>query len=84
MTAVQNRCPACQAGFRRSLKCPRCGADLEPLMRLTLDAYLLREAARDRIREHDYDDALNLVEQAQQLQQTSEGRSLLQVLTVLI
>lgn len=40
------RCPACRAPWRGVATCPRCGADLAPLMRLVTRAWTLREAAR--------------------------------------
>lgn len=40
------RCPACRAPWRAVATCPRCGADLAPLMRLAARAWALREAAR--------------------------------------
>lgn len=46
---VDNRCPVCQARFRGSRICSRCGADLEPLMVLTVKAWQLRQAARQAL-----------------------------------
>jgi len=38
-SGVENRCPVCQARFRRARVCSRCGADLEPLMRLQISRH---------------------------------------------
>ena len=42
----ERRCPACRAPWRAAIVCPRCGADLGPLMCLAARAWALREAAR--------------------------------------
>lgn len=40
------RCPACRAPWRGVATCPRCGADLGPIMHLAARAWTLRESAR--------------------------------------
>jgi hypothetical protein len=73
---VDNRCPVCQARFRGVLTCSRCGADLEPLMRLTVKAWQLREAARHALASGDIDRAVRLAAQAQDIQDTQSGGAL--------
>ena len=46
---VDNRCPVCQARFRGARICSRCGAGLEPLMLLSVEAWQLRQAARQAL-----------------------------------
>ena len=67
------RCPVCQARFRGSVECPRCGADLGAMMRLAARAYALRQAARQSLRQGNRQGALASVQAAQQLHSTAEG-----------
>ena len=46
---AQHECPVCQARFRGSRLCSRCGADLGPLMIVAVRAWRLREEARDAL-----------------------------------
>jgi predicted amidophosphoribosyltransferase len=69
-------CPVCQARFRSSTACSRCGADLTALMQLTAHSYRLRQQARDALHRGDIAAALNLIGKAQKLQNTPQGRSL--------
>ena len=46
-------CPVCQARFRGSSECSRCGADLGTIMGLAAGAWRMREAARQAIAEGD-------------------------------
>ena len=71
------RCPVCQARFRGACMCSRCGADLEPVMRLALQAWRLREAARRAIVLGTYDQALQPLWAAERLHSTPRGESLL-------
>ena len=73
---VENRCPVCQARFRGARICSRCGADLEPLMRLTVQAWQLRQAAREALDAGDVDRALGLATEAQGIQDTESGEAL--------
>lgn len=77
-------CPVCRAGFRGTATCPRCGADLTALMSLLARAWRLREAARDALTHEDWDTALRLAAEAQQLHATPAGRALLAVLSMLM
>ena len=70
------KCPVCQARFRGVRVCSRCGADLERLMRLAVQAWRLRESARRFAGAGDFGEALALVEEAQGIQRTSAGDAL--------
>lgn len=72
-------CPVCRAAFRGVAECPRCGADLAPLMALAARAYRLRQSARQALQAGDFAAARGLAEQAQLLEATSAGRALLAV-----
>ena len=73
---VENRCPVCQARFRGARICSRCGADLEPLMLLAVQAWRLREAARQALDAGDVERALRLSVEAQGIQDTGSGETL--------
>ena len=66
-------CPVCQARFRGSTVCSRCGADLTALMLLAAHAHALRHSARQSLRQGDSMAALAAVRAAQQLHSTAEG-----------
>ena len=69
-------CPVCQARFRGSTECSRCGADLGTIMGLAADAWRMREAARQAMAEGDVARARALAIQAQELCGTPAGRQL--------
>src|SRR5580693_5768160 len=73
---LENRCPVCQARFRGARICSRCGADLEPLMRLTVKAWQLRQAARQTLEAGGVEWALKLATEAQGIQATGSGEAL--------
>lgn len=73
---IDNRCPVCQARFRGPRLCSRCGADLEPLMRLTVRAWQLRQAARQAFDSGDPGRALGLAIEAEGAQTTERGEAL--------
>jgi hypothetical protein len=73
---VDNRCPVCQVRFRGVRICSRCGADLEPLMRLAVKAWQLRQAARQALDAGDVERALGLAIEAQGVQSTGSGEAL--------
>jgi hypothetical protein len=73
---VENKCPVCQARFRAARQCSRCGADLEPLMRLTVRSWQFREAARQALAAGDMARAMQLAVEAQAVQYTENGRAL--------
>ena len=70
------QCPVCQARFRGSETCSRCGADLGPLMRLAAKAYHLREDARQALRAEQWGRAGNLAAEAQATCSTQKGEGL--------
>jgi hypothetical protein len=70
------KCPVCEARFRRERRCPRCGADLFPLMLLAAKSFLLRQAGREALRAGDARGAHELARQAQALCDTPRGRRL--------
>lgn len=69
-------CPVCLAGFRSNPECPRCGADLEPLMTLAARAHRARRAAREALRRGDWTAARRSALLAQELRATRTGRRL--------
>jgi hypothetical protein len=71
------RCPVCQAQFRGTVACSRCGADLRRLMRLTVCAHAARQAARGALRDGAPARASALLRWAQACRQTSAGTRLL-------
>ena len=73
---IDNRCPVCQARFRGSRLCSRCGADLEPLMCLTVRAWQLRQAARQAFNTGDLGRAQRLAIEAEGTQNTERGEAL--------
>ena len=81
--AVERRCPVCRAGFRGSFLCSRCGAALEPLMTIARDAWRLREAAREALLRGALRAALRDLVNAQRLEPTESGASLLAAVRLL-
>ena len=71
-----NRCPVCQARFRATRRCSRCGADLEPLMLLAAKAWRLRQAARQALASGQFDLAARLAAEAQAAHHTPAAESL--------
>ena len=69
-------CPVCQARFRGSTECSRCGADLGTIMGLAAGAWRMREAARRAIAGGDLALARALASQAQEICRTAAGRDL--------
>jgi hypothetical protein len=68
-----HQCPVCLARFRGARVCSRCGADLEPLMALAVEAWRLRQSARAALEEADFPRALALAADAQQAHRTPDG-----------
>jgi hypothetical protein len=66
-------CPVCQARFRGTLECSRCGVDLGTLMGLVANAWRLRQAARQAIAGGDPVRARALAGEAQQICYTPAG-----------
>jgi hypothetical protein len=71
-----SNCPVCQARFRGSLICSRCGADLAPLLLLIDHAFRLRQEARKAIETGDLRRAQELAEEAETVCSTEKGREL--------
>ena len=69
-------CPVCQAGFRGTAVCPRCGADLTDLMSLAVRAWRSRESAREALAAQDWASARELASGAQRMHDTPAGRAL--------
>lgn len=72
-------CPVCRAGFRGVSICPRCGADLAPLMTLESRAWHLRQSARQALAAGDFARAHQLSTEAQQVHATPPGAALVAV-----
>ena len=70
------KCPVCQARFRGSAMCSRCGANLAPLLLLIDHAYRLRQDARKAIETGDVERARELAENAETVCSTQAGREL--------
>jgi hypothetical protein len=82
--APDGKCPVCEARFRGVAICPRCGADLMPMMLLAAHAYSQRQSARQSLRAGDAQSALAAAEAAQKLHATPQGRILKAVCDVAI
>ena len=74
-----NRCPVCQARFRGTAVCSRCGADLARPMLIAAEAWRLREAARAAILAGEFERAVELARDAQAAQVTPAGEMLLRL-----
>ena len=70
------KCPVCQARFRESSTCSRCGANLVPLMILIARAYRLRFEARRALQAEDFERAAKLASQSQAAFPTRNGEDL--------
>jgi len=64
------KCPVCNAAFRGSETCPRCGSTLRPMMLLAARAWALRERSRSHLRAGDLATALQYAEKAAQIQRS--------------
>jgi predicted amidophosphoribosyltransferase len=71
------RCPACRAPWRALATCPRCGADLAPLMRLAARAWALRETARAALLAGGAAEAVAMARAAYALERTPRAQRLL-------
>ena len=71
------KCSVCQARFRGAWACPRCGADLEPLMSLAAEAFARRRAARQALRQGRFKAAEALAAESQTVCLTRSGRDLI-------
>ncbi len=71
------RCPVCNAGFRSTRICSRCGADLFVLMTLASLSQRCRANAGKAILSNDFNKAREHVAEAQKLHATEKGKRLL-------
>ena len=71
------RCPVCQAKFRGSGECSRCGADLTGIMILSARAQRYRANARKALYDLNFAKARELAAAAQKDHATETGRKLL-------
>jgi len=62
------KCPVCAAAFRSAETCPRCGVNLQPLMRIAARAWALRQRCRAKLLEGDVTQAMQYAAQAWQIQ----------------
>lgn len=78
MTAATEelRCPVCQAQFRGTGNCSRCGADLRRLMRLVVGAHAARQAARGALLAGNVELAWAQLHLAQRCRKTAVGTDL--------
>lgn len=65
---ADSKCPVCGAGFRGAGVCPRCGANLEPVMRIAARAWALRNASRAKLRAGDLAGAIRCSNRAWEFQ----------------
>lgn len=73
------KCPVCQARFRGASVCSRCGADLERLMRLSIESWRLRQEARRAVAAGEFSEGFELAGKAQNALGTEAGVALLAV-----
>ncbi len=71
------RCPVCEAKFRGTRQCSRCGADLSGIMILTTRAQRYRENAKKSLYALNFEKAHDLTATAQIEHSTETGRRLL-------
>jgi len=62
------KCPVCGAAFRGVEICPRCGTNLQPLLRITARAWALRNESRAKLRAGDLAAALHCSSLAREIQ----------------
>lgn len=74
-----NRCPVCQARFRGTAICSRCGADLARPMLIAAQAWQLREGARAAFIAGEFGRAFELAHKAQAAQATPAGEMLMRL-----
>jgi predicted amidophosphoribosyltransferase len=70
------KCPVCAAAFRGVEICPRCGTDLQPLMRIAARAWALRQKSRTQLQTGDLAGALKCAALAWQLQRQADQAGL--------
>jgi len=68
------KCPVCNAGFRGVEICPRCGTNLQDLMRLAARAWALRQQSRKLLAAGDIAAGVQCFAAAWQTQRTPVGQ----------
>ena len=68
------RCPVCRAGFRGSVRCSRCGADLTTLMQVVARAWRLRNEGEAKLARRELALAVAAAEASVALHATPRGR----------
>ena len=82
MSDTTYTCPACQSPFQGKAICPRCDADLTPLMTAIGRAFHLRCQARQALGQGQYQTARRFATRAQRLHHTFRGESLLNIAAI--
>ena len=68
------KCPVCNARFRGTVTCSRCGADLGPLMTLVARAWQLRRCAAKALAMGDAEGALVQATRSRRLHDTPQAK----------
>jgi predicted amidophosphoribosyltransferase len=71
---ISLKCPVCNARFRGTVTCSRCGADLEPLMTMVARAWQLRRRAVRALAVGDPERALIQATHSRRLHDTPQAR----------
>jgi len=77
---ADSKCPVCGAGFRGAGVCPRCGTNLEPVMRIAARAWALRNASRVKLRAGDLAGAIRCSNHAWELQHRGPSAPRIEIL----
>ncbi len=72
-------CPVCNASFRGSLLCSRCGADLSKLMSIAVRQSKLRKDAAASLAEGNPEKALASARKAQYLMRNQAGKKIMRL-----
>ena len=78
------RCPVCKAAFREAVQCPRCGADLRPLMEMIAAGWRLRQQARRALGAGEAGRGLALAQAAAVTHETTAARDLVRLASLLM
>jgi predicted amidophosphoribosyltransferase len=73
-SSTRLRCPVCNARFRGTVTCSRCGADLGPLMTLVARAWHHRLRAARALADGDAESALDHACRSRRLHDTPQAR----------
>ncbi len=77
-------CPVCNAKFRGTVFCSRCGADLSQLIKIVLRSYNVRKSSYNAILSGNYIIAQKQLSEAQFLCCTPRGEQLQKLLSMLL